>query len=564
MALAQRSALISFWAWTRQVATRAAWPLLCLGIASLVALPLVSLATHIGKPSDGTWQHLAETVLWGYCVNTLLLAVGVGFGTLLMGVPTAWLVTMYRFPGSRAFAWMLLLPLAIPSYLLAYAATDVLQFSGPVQTWLRETFQWSRQDYWFPDVRTVPGAIAILSLCLYPYVYLAARTSFLEQSVCVLDAGRTLGAGPLRRFFRIGLPLARPSIIAGLALVLMETLAEFGAVDYCAVDTFATGIYRTWMSRGSLVAAAQLSLLLLAVIAVLLSMEHWARGSARYHQATSRRRALSPERLSLPLGIAASTACGVPIVLGFGLPVGVFITMTIRDGDARAVDLLWELTRNSMTVAMLSAMAAVCLGTLLAYGDRLSPTRVVGWATRVSKLGYAVPGGVIAIGILGVAWVIENQVNDFTQAYWGWSPGLFFSGTVGAVLLGYQSRFLSVSVGIIQSGLTRIRPSIDQAAQTLGKSRLTTLGRIHVPMLRSTLLCAGLLVMVDVLKELPATLILRPFNFDTLAVRVYQLASDERLSEASTGALVIILAGLIPVVILSRWMAVRPGERQHD
>ena len=537
------------------------WPLVSLAIAAHVAIPLIVLATNLGRSSDGTWQHLVDTVLTGYVVNTLLLAAGVGTFTLVLGVATAWLVTMCRFPTSRLLQWALLLPLAIPSYLLAYAATDLLQFAGPVQSWLRETFQWTKQDYWFPEIRSIPGAIVVLSLSLYPYVYLAARTAFIEQSVCALEASRTLGCGPWRSFFKVACPLARPSIVAGLSLVLMETLAEFGAVDHFAVDTFATGIYRTWMSRGSLVAAAQLSLCLLTAIMLLLVIESRARGQARYHHTTSRHRELTPIKLSLPSASIAGIVCWSPIAFGFILPAAVFCWMTIQNGDRRSVEMLVEFGTHSVTLATIAAMTAVVLSTLVAYAHRLHPTRIVGTACRVCGLGYAIPGTVIGIGVLGMAWGIENRLNDVAEASMNWSPGLFLSGTIAAVLLGYQTRFLAVSLGVIQAGLTRVRPSLDQAARTLGKTSGGTLLRVHIPLMRSSLLCAALLVFVDVLKELPATLILRPFNYDTLAVRVYQLASDERLDESSTAALAILVAGLLPVVVLSRLMSGRTGDR---
>ncbi|MEM9589092.1 MAG: iron ABC transporter permease, partial [Planctomycetota bacterium] len=519
--------------------------LIAVGVASLVVLPITWLATSLWQSSDGTWQHLYETVLADYLINTLLLALGVAGGTLLIGVPTAWLVTTYQFRGSRHFRWVLLLPLAIPSYLLAYAATDALQFSGPCQTWLRETFDWSRGDYWFPDVRTLPGAISILSLCLYPYVYLATRTALMEQSVCVLEAAKMLGAGPTRVLFCVALPLARPSIVAGLALAMMETLSDFGAVDYCAVDTLATGIYRTWFSRGSLVAAAQLSLCLLAIVTLVLIVESFARGSAKFHQSTSRRREIRQQPLRGWRSAFAMIICAAPVLLGFAIPVGVFVRMTWLAGDTRATELMWSLGRHSVTLASLSAVIAVVLATLLAYSRRSCSSLVVKFANRIVGVGYAIPGGVIAIGVMGAAWSVEDFSNDALASISDWSPGLFISGTIIAVLLGYQTRFLSVSISVITAGLTRIRPSLDYAAASLGSSTPKTLLLIHTPLLRSSLFCAALLVFVDVLKELPATLILRPFNYDTLAVRVYHLASDERLPEASTAALAIIATGLI-------------------
>ncbi|MGZ0174182.1 MAG: ABC transporter permease [Planctomycetales bacterium] len=533
---------------------RIAWPMLCWGITAALSVPALSILWSITEDSDGVWQHLAETVLGGYIRNTLILSVGVGIGTAVIGVSTAWLVTSCSFPFVRVLRWALLLPLAIPTYLSAYALTDLFQFSGPVQTWMRDVTGWTRQDYWFPEVRSLPGAIAILTLGLYPYVYLAARTGFTSQSASVVDASRTLGTGPWGRFFRVSLPLARPSIFAGLALVLMETLAEFGAVDYCAVDTFSTGIYRTWMSRGSLTAAAQLSACLLGVAGLLYVTEFISRRSARYHHATQRTQLPTPDRLTGVRQWLAVATCSLPILAGFVFPVGRFVALTVAGGDERAMELLAELASNSVFVATIAAALAVLTGLFLAYVRRGSASRLTHAAVQGAGMGYAIPGGVIAIGILGPVCWLEDVLLTFLEEHSTWNPGLFLSGTVVAILIGYQIRFLAVPLNVIGAGFARIRPTIDDAARNLGASKFGLLRRVHVPLLRGSLVSAALLVFVDVLKELPATLILRPFNFDTLAVRVYQLASDERLSEASTCALAIVAAGLLPVILLTRML----------
>ncbi len=532
-------------------AGRIVWPMLCWAITAVLLVPVLAILWSVTEDSDGVWQHLASTVLVGYVRNTSLLAVGVGAGTTIIGVATAWLVTYYSFPLVGVLRWALLLPLAIPTYLLAYALTDLFQFSGPVQGWLRATTGWTRQDYWFPEIRSLPGAIAILTLGLYPYVYLAARTGFVSQSTAMLDASRTLGVGPWGRFFRVALPLARPAIFAGLALVLMETLAEFGAVDYCAVDTFSTGIYRTWMSRGSLVAAAQLSACLLGVAGLLYAGEVLSRRSARYHHATQSAQSVAPTRLdglSRPL---ATLLCGLPVLAGFLLPVGRFVLLTAQGGDRRAAELLVELGTNTALLASMAAALTVFTGFFLAFARREIKSRVTQVAVQGAGLGYAIPGGVIAIGILGPLWWLEDAILGQIEQHMAWTPGLFLSGTVIALLVGYQIRFLAIPLNVIGAGFAGIRPTIDDAARNLGVSRIGILRRIHMPLLRGSLLSAALLVFVDVIKELPATLILRPFNFDTLAVRVYHLASDERLAEASTCALAMVVAGLIPVVLLA-------------
>ena len=536
-------------------------------ITTVVAIPVVVIAAHVGRDSGGLWPHLASTVLPDYVRNTLLLALGVGLLSLVLGVASAWAVTLCRFPGRRFFRWALLLPLAIPTYLSAYAYSDLLQFSGPLQTGLRELFDWTRNDYWFPEVRSLSGAIVILALGLYPYVYLAARTAFVEQSVCVLEVGRTLGLGPWKSFWRIALPLARPSIVAGSSLVLMETLAEFGAVEYCAVDTFATGIYRTFKlpNAHALTAAAQLSACLLLLVLLLLGAEAAARRAARFHHTSTRYRALPSWRLQGFKSLAAILVCGLPVLFGFLVPTALFVVQTLTVGDAKAREVFLEIGRNSFLLAAVASVLAVVLAVVVALGQRLHATPTTRGLARLAGVGYAIPGGVIAIGILiPVTWADVHLVSR-VGGWLGTTPGLLLSGTVIAVLYGYQTRFLAVSLNLVQAGLTRLRPSLDDAARTLGASPTRMVGRVHLPLLRGTLLGAALLVFVDVIKELPATLILRPFDFETLSVRVYQLASDERLAEASTGALAIVLIGLLPVALLSRMVdRSRPGAGEAE
>lgn len=529
-------------------------------IALLIATPILAVFSSIFFDSEGVWQHLYETVLATYVWNTLLLGLGVGVLTLLVGTATAWVVTLCDFPGKRLLSWALLLPLAIPTYLAAYAYTDLLQVSGPVQTWLRAQTGWEPHDYWFPEMRSLPGAIMLFGLVLYPYVYLAARAAFLEQSVCVLEVGRTLGLNPWQSFLRIALPLARPSLVAGASLVLMETFAEFGAADYCAVDTFATGIYRTWLSRGSLTAAAQLAACLLMFVAVLIVLERISRRQARHHHTTYRYRQLPTWRLRGVRAALAMTLCSLPVLLGFAIPLFFFVWLTWKAGDARAREIFWELGRNTLLLALVASLLCVALALLIAFGKRLWPILTIRAAAGVAGLGYAIPGGVVAVGILMPAVWLDHQIADLREYFWETPADLILTGTIVAVIFGYQVRFMAVALNMIESGLTRVRGSLDDAARILGASSARLLFRVHLPLLRASLLGGMLLVFVDVMKELPATLLLRPFDFDTLAVRVYQLASDERLPEASTGALAIILVGLIPVYLLSRAMgSARPA-----
>lgn len=538
------------------------WTLATLMIAALVALPVMVVASRVFVPTDGVWDHLVRTVLWEYVGNTLRLVVLVGAGTAIIGVGTAWLVTMCRFPGSRMLEWALLLPLAVPAYVMAYTYTDLLQFVGPIQSGLRAMFDWTRRDYWFPDIRTVEGAAAMLTLVLYPYVYLLSRAAFLEQSVCVLEVSRTLGRGPWRSFFTVALPLARPGIVAGLALVLMEVLADFGTVQYFAVNTFTTGIYRTWFAMGEPTAAAQLAAVLMMFVLVLILMERWSRKQAKFHHTTTRYRRLPAQPLKGWKAAAALTACALPLLLGFVVPGGVLLNMALSTGDERLSRTFIDIATNSFTLAAIASAMAVTLAVLLAYGQRLQPTPLLKGAVRVASMGYAVPGSVIAVGVLIPFAQVDNALDHFLRATIGVSSGLLLSGTIAAVLFAYMVRFLAVSFNTIEASLGKIRPTMDHAARVLGSTPGRTLLRVHAPIMTGSLLTAALLVFVDVMKELPATMIVRPFNFDTLAVRAYQMASDERLAEAASASLAIVVVGIVPVILLSRSIRrSRPGER---
>ncbi|MFV3074701.1 ABC transporter permease [Niveispirillum fermenti] len=537
------------------------WTLSVLLIALFVALPLLIVGSRVFVSSNGVWSHLASTVLGTYIANTLMLAGGVALGVSVIGVGTAWLVTMCRFPGQRWLEWALLLPMAVPAYVMAYTYTDLLQFVGPVQTGLREMFGWRRADYWFPEIRSLGGAITVLSFVLYPYVYLLARAAFLEQSVCVLEVARTLGAGPWRSFMRVALPLARPAIAAGLALAMMEVLADFGTVQYFAVDTFTTGIYRTWFAMGEPVAAAQLASVLMLFVMVLIVMERYSRGRARYFHSTGRYRSLPSYHLRGLPALAALVACLAPLLAGFVIPIAILGKLAMEGGDQLFGANFRELAGNSFTLAGLTAVLAVALACLVAYGLRLRPTATLKTAARVAAMGYAIPGSVIAVGILIPAARIDNAVDGFMRGHFGVSTGLLLSGTIAAIVYAYLVRFLAVSFNTVEASLSKIRPTMDQAARILGQTPGRTLLKVHTPIMRGSLLTAGLLVFVDVMKELPATMIVRPFNFDTLAVRVYTLASDERLAEAATPALAIVAVGILPVILLSRAIAKsRPGS----
>jgi len=536
---------------------RAANPSPLLAVAVLVALlaglPVASVGLNlfVGGTSE-TWAHLVQTVLPEYIRNSLWLCLGVGAGVGLLGVATAWLTAMHEFPGRRLFAWALVLPLAMPAYVMAYAYTDFLQFVGPLQTALRETFGWQHGDYWFPDIRTLPGAVLMFVCVLYPYVYLLARTAFLERASGMLEAARTLGMGPWRAFFAVSLPLARPAIAAGIALALMETLADYGTVAYFAVDTFTTGIYRAWFSLGDRVAAAQLAAMLLAFVLFLLMVEHISRGRARYNDTTGRNRPQAGVRLTGFPAVLATLACLLPLLLGFVLPAVLLLRMALSEGDAQFGARFLTLARNSFVLAGATACIGVLLALLMAYGARLSKGALAASLNRLVGLGYAVPGAVIAVGVLIPVTRLDNWLAGLWTHWFGHNPGLLLTGGIAALIYAYLVRFLAVALHTVESSLAKITPSMDDAARSLGLGQGATLRRVHAPLLRGSLLTAGLLVFVDVMKELPATLVMRPFNFDTLATQAYTLASDERLAEASTASLAIVAVGLLPLIALSR------------
>ena len=527
------------------------WTVVAIAIALLISTPVLFVLGSIFSNAEEIWSHLAATVLPDYILNSLWLMLGVSAGVLPIGVGTAWLVTMCRFPGSRQFEWLLLLPLAAPAYLLAYIYTDMLDYYGPVQTGLRSLFGWeSVQDYWFPDIRSLWGAILMLILVLYPYVYLLARVAFLEQSSCTLEASRCLGCNPWRSFLTVALPMARPAVMAGLALALMETLNDFGTVQFFGVNTFTTGIYRTWLGLGERVAAAQLAAMLLLFILCLILLERWSRRRARYYQ-KSHYQPLPKYELHWGRAALAWGACAVPVALGFLLPSLFLLQMTVQHLDETLDRNFWELASHSFILAVTTAAVAIVISLILAYGQRLRPNPLMLTAVRIAAMGYAVPGSVIAVGVLMPMGRFDNALDSWMRSTFGISTGLLLSGTITALVFAYLVRFLAIAFGAVESSLNKIKPSLDDASRSLGHNATSTLVNVHAPLMWGGILTAAMLVFVDVMKELPATLVIRPFNFDTLAIQVYQYASDERLIEASAPALAIILVGIVPVLLLS-------------
>ena len=538
---------------------RARWSgllVIALLTAALVAVPILSVGSHLfGGGTGDTWAHLLATVLPDYVVTTLYLCGGVGVGVTLLGVGSAWLVTRHDFAGRAVFEWALILPLAVPAYVMAYSYTDLLQYVGPLQTALREAFGWRRADYWFPDVRSTGGAVVMFSLVLFPYVYLLARTAFVERGNAMIEVARSLGLTPWQGFLRISLPMARPAIAGGVALALMETLADFGTVSYFAVQTFTTGIYRAWFALGDRAAAAQLALVLLGFVALVLLLERASRGRRRYADTSLHRGATTRSRLRGAREALAVAACALPLAGGFGLPALLLGRMALTDGDAQFGAKFLRLAANSMLLAGLTALLAVALALLIAYAARVHRGAAMRWAHRVAGLGYALPGSVIAVGVLIPVTRLDHLLAQGLRDAFGLELGLLLTGSIAALVYACLVRYLTAAMQAVDAGLAKITPSMDQAARSLGHSPAQTMWRVHLPLLRGSALTAGLLVFIDVMKELPATLVMRPFNFDTLATQAYTLAADERLAEASTAALAIVVVGLLPMVVICRQIA---------
>lgn len=523
-------------------------------LAGAVATPLVVLAFAWTSVQGEVWQHLAGTVLPGLVRNTLVLMAAVGAGTLVLGTGLAWLTVMYEFPGRRFFEWSLVLPLAMPTYVLAFVAIGLLDFAGPVQRLVRELL--GPDGQWFPEVRSEAGVAAVMVLALYPYVYLLARTAFLAQGRSTLEAARTLGLSARAAFLRVALPMARPALAAGTVLALMETLADFGAVAAFNYDTFTTAIYKAWFGLFNLQAAAQLATLLLLFVALVLVAERQSRGRSRYHS-VGRRAAEGRHALSRGRGWLASAAAGTVLALGFVIPVAQLLVWAwgalATDLDERYLELLGHTVLLAAGAAVATAAGALLLG----YTGRYCASRAVGAVVRAGTLGYALPGSVLAVGVmLSFTWM-DRQVASLMEGWLGAAYGPILSGSLLGLLLAYLVRFLAVAFGPVDSALEQLRPSLRDAARSLGATPGQVLRRVYVPILRPGLLAAALLVFVEVMKEMPATLLLRPFGWDTLAVRVFELTSEGEWQRAALPAVALVLVGLVPVVMLVR----RAGPR---
>lgn len=542
--------------WRARRSVSPAWTITAALILCIMLLPVVTIAILALTPTDNIWPHLVSTVLPRALRETILLLIGVGVLTLVIGTATAWFVTMYRFPGRALIDRLLVIPLAMPTYIVAYCYGDLLDYAGPVQSWLRAVFGWtSMRDYWFPEIRSLGGGVLVLSLVLYPYVYLTARASFVQQSVCVLEVARTLGRTALGTFWAVALPLARPALAAGVALALMECLNDIGAVQYLGIETLTVSVYTTWLQRSNLGGAAQLATVMLLFVAALFAMERLARGRGRFHHTTGRYRSIPFSDIEGWRGYLAAAICALPFIFGFLVPFAVLIGPTIRFGLKADLANFWRTAGNSVILSVLAALLAVSCALMMAYAQRVASNRFTRPAVQMAGLGYAVPGTVLALGLLIPLARFDNAIDALAREWLGVSTGLLLSGSIVAIVLAYTIRFLAVSLGSVEAGLHRISPNLDAAARTLGQTSLQTLWRVHMPLLVPALGAGGLLVFVDSMKELPATLLLRPFNFDTLATAVYNYAALEQFEMAAPGALTIVAVGLIPVLLLHRAVA---------
>ncbi len=523
-------------------------------VASVVLLPIITIFIVALSGSGADWPHLARYVLPRSAVTTFILLAQVAFGTGIVGVGCAWLIVAYDFPLRRTLSWALVLPLAVPPYLAAYAFAEFFDFVGPVQGAVRTLFGFERpSDYWFPDIRTTTGAAIVMTSVTFPYVYLTARVVFLMQGRNIADVARTLGAAPARVFWRVLLPVARPAIAAGVALVLMETINDFGAVEHLGVRTLTLAVFSTWLNRGSLEGAAQIALVMLVIVIFLLMAEHLARRRQRFHAARSTQiKARPPRKPLLGLrGIAATMLGLLPVLSGFGIPLAIFGRYALNRPHQLADPHLAEALITSLATALATALVAVCAALLLLYAASLTRSRGMAVLTRFAAIGYALPGTILALGLLISLARFDNFIDGLAREYAGFSTGLLFTGSAVAVVLACAIRFLALAEGAVQAGLAKLPPNLDEAARSLGRSAPASAATVLLPLLKPAILTAGILVFVDTVKELSATILLRPFGFNTLATYVYENASRGAVEDGAMAALAIIVTAIMPVILLS-------------
>ena len=521
--------------------------------ALLLGLPVIALIFSALSADGELFRHLADTVLLYYIANTSALVLGVVLLSLLFGVPTAWLVAMCQVPGRRALQWALMLPMAMPSYIVAYVYTDLLDYSGPLQAGLRILFDWNTPtDYWFPAIRSLGGAAWVLALVLFPYVYLLARASFLEQSVSLIHSSRLLGCTPWQSFRRLSLPLARPAIMVAVSLVAMETLADFATVHFFAINTLTTAIYDTWLGYGSLATAARLSCLMLLAVVLLIAVERRSRQRQQvFQKSMGHEPPLRYPLRGLPRLLAGLWCWGL-VVAGFALPFAILLDYGVRYFELSWTPEFVRFAGNSLTISTLTALLAMGIALLLGFFRRLDGGVRSLLPLRIAAMGYAMPGTVLAIGVLVPLTALDFGINDLAEWLGQQGPGLLLTGTLTAIVFGYLVRFVAIAIGSVESSMGKISPSLDMAARSLGQGSGGMLRRVHLPLVRRGLFAGAMLVFIESMKELPAALLLRPFNFDTLATHVYQFVSDEMLERGALGAIVIVLVGLLPLIWVNR------------
>lgn len=529
------------------------WSLAGYAVAALLALPLFALIFQAFQPDEAVFGHLMATVLPTYIINSLLLIFWVSLGALLLALPCAWLMARCEFVGRRYLQWALLLPLAMPAYIVAYVYTDLLDYAGPVQRGLRSIFGWdSPQDYFFPDIRTLGGAACMLSLVLFPYIYLLARTAFMEQSLSLAHASRIMGCSPWQSFWRLSLPMARPALAVGVALVAMETAADFATVNYFAVPTLTTAVYDTWLGYGNLTAAAKLSAIILLVVFSLIGFERFARRKQQLFQKQSRIQVTDLYRLSMTQTLVALSFCGMLLLLAFLLPFGILLSYAIGYFEQSWDKSFWQLSLNSLSLALITSLLCCLIALLLMFVRRISPRQSDALPSRLASTGYALPGTVLAIGVLVPLTMLDFAINDLADLVGIAGPGLILTGSVMALIFAFCVRFVAIAIGSVESSYKRISPSLDMVSLTMGQTPRQLLRRVHLPLLAKGLFAGALLVFIESMKELPAALLLRPIGFENLATYVFQFASDEKLEHGALAAIVIVLVGLVPLIYLNR------------
>lgn len=529
------------------------WSLAGYAVAALLVLPLFALIFQAFQPDEAVFGHLMATVLPTYIINSLLLIFWVSLGALLLALSCAWLMARCEFVGRRYLQWALLLPLAMPAYIVAYVYTDLLDYAGPVQRGLRSIFGWdSPQDYFFPDIRTLGGAACMLSLVLFPYIYLLARTAFMEQSLSLAHASRIMGCSPWQSFWRLSLPMARPALAVGVALVAMETAADFATVNYFAVPTLTTAVYDTWLGYGNLTAAAKLSAIILLVVFSLIGFERFARRKQQLFQKQSRIQVTDLYRLSMTQTLVALSFCGMLLLLAFLLPFGILLSYAIGYFEQSWDKSFWQLSLNSLSLALITSLLCCLIALLLMFVRRISPRQSDALPSRLASTGYALPGTVLAIGVLVPLTMLDFAINDLADLVGIAGPGLILTGSVMALIFAFCVRFVAIAIGSVESSYKRISPSLDMVSLTMGQTPRQLLRRVHLPLLAKGLFAGALLVFIESMKELPAALLLRPIGFENLATYVFQFASDEKLEHGALAAIVIVLVGLVPLIYLNR------------